>query len=86
MTDEPTPAPALLECLELGIAQAIESREWQIAAGIMPSGLFKPYSAILERAVELEDQSRRNLNLVRIALGGEAIPDPADPPPIRPDD
>jgi hypothetical protein len=83
---EPPTTAQILDLLDQGVAQAVEAKEWELAARLMPAGFLRPYEAVLGRAVALSDLSRESLNQVRVALGGEALPDPADQPPVRPDE
>jgi hypothetical protein len=89
MTDAPAEITALeaLEALELGIKATRASIQWQIAGRCLPPGapptLWQRCAAF---AVENDDAAREALNKLRVFLGGEPEPDPADPPPVRPDD
>lgn len=55
----------------------------QAMARVGPPNL---YSRVLGLAVSAEDEAWAAANRVRVALGGEPLPDPAEPPPHRPDD
>jgi len=75
-----------LDLLELGIIQAVEAAKWQTAHMACPFGAPNLRHRLAAIAVNYEDAARETLNRVRVALGGDPVPDPAEPPPARPDD
>jgi hypothetical protein len=80
---EPTP----LELLDETLAATIKASRWHSLARSLP-GDTPPalYRSILGIAVTAEDVAFEATNKLRAALGGEPRPDPANPPPVRPDE
>jgi hypothetical protein len=77
----------VLGWLEEGIKQTRASIRWQIAAQIVaPEASATTWQRAVAYAVEADEAAFAALNKVRVALGGEAWPDPSEPPPARPDD
>lgn len=78
---------AALLSLEEGIARLRQSNHWQgvgkLLGGDAPHSLWE---RVVSLAVENDDAAREAFNVVRVALGGLPEQDPADPPPVRPDD
>jgi hypothetical protein len=90
MSDAPEiTALEALEALEKGLGHATKSIQWQVASHSMVIVGDAPQamrSRAIAFAVEHDEAARVELNKVRVFLGGEPEPDPAEPPPIQPDD
>jgi hypothetical protein len=80
-------AAATLASFEQALTLATKA-EGLKAAYQLAGRLLRPATGnrLLGAAVMAEDAAREAANRVRLSLGGEAVPDPADPPPARPDD
>ena len=79
----PTPA----ELLELALHATVEAVRWRQAFAALPTTAGPSLrNKVLRIAGEWEDEAFATANRVRVMLGGVALPDPADPPPVRPDD
>jgi hypothetical protein len=76
-----------VEALDRGIKALGASIRWQTAAAaVVMGGPTAMHRRLIELAVESDEIARVELNKVRELLGGVTEPDPAEPPPPRPDD
>jgi len=87
MSEPLTDIEALTTALD-EVAQLIAiSARWQACLRSLPDMAPPPiYRSVVEQAVIADDAARMAVNAMRILLGAEPLPDPADPPPARPDD
>jgi hypothetical protein len=86
MTGKPVTIEETLGWLDEGIKHTRASIRWQIAARAVVGDDTTAWRRAVTLAVLHDEQAREALNRVRVELGGEPEPDPADPPPVRPDD
>jgi hypothetical protein len=78
--------PSALEAFERALELAARAERLRVVCQVMGRSMSPTmYSRALELAVLAEDRARDAANAVRVALGGDPEPDPADPPRVRPD-
>jgi hypothetical protein len=76
-----------LTALQNGIRNHALAVRWQAAlAALPPNPDTRLWQKMARLAGDHAEDARMHFNTVRVALGGGAEPDPADPPPVRPDD
>lgn len=87
MSDAPTDLDALALVLDETSAAIALAAMWQTAVrGLPPSCPPKLYEQVIGEAVKAEDVAHAAANRLRERIGVPLLPDPAEPPPARPDE